>query len=825
VLVRRVQLLRRNATRLLAGLVRRRRRAQGGDTIVKEGEASRETMNRGKASEGMVMDSSFRPFEDSRMAVDEPPMIDEAALENESEFNEEQKDARLRHKAREWDVEDTKMEFAPSDGDEKEERNNAHQRSVVKAATVGLVECYKRCSDDFRYAKSLNPRRALTKNCKPSKNNGFDNSDNDLILIVNDHLVTQGGISYRVVDMLGQGSFGQVAKCKVVDRKSGRDSKRQEMVAVKVIKNKPAYCNQALVETKILRMLNNEEERSGSERRIVKLLECFTFKGHLCLVFTMLSMNLYEMIKQNRFRGLPLDFIRSCICQINEALQVLAEIDVVHCDLKPENILLTDSSGVRVQLIDFGSSCFSNQTVYTYIQSRFYRAPEVILGLPYDSAIDMWSLGCVAAELYMGLPIFPGVSEHNQLARICETVGNVSPEMLEKAKDISKFYRKRRRRDPTTGSSFNVWELKSAARWARDNGLAKPEKTKRYVKQITLEDMVHQGTNRDKVDRTEDIKPEMLDALRDSFLDLLRGLLQLNPQSRWSAWQTRSHPFLAKGNFQSQRVAKSSSFSKPAPIPKSRKMEFSSSVESNLVSPTDSSNARTEVVGSIGSAAPAEDFISGTVNPANQDPQDAYAFMRSDSFSSTTSMNPSIYSFGDSSRTHRAGSTVSQGSSGSFPPGFLMSPLNRPSHPYPIAHHSSWDFHNVNFAAGSPGGPPMGSLQMQRYSSCPANFNGRWFPQQPGLQAANAGTMNPAPFLQGHIRRHSQISGQSFFSTAGSFYGAQNFNFIPSAIQQARMYRSRSLSSTTEENTNRVQQTNNNDDDATLFKLSPELRE
>ena len=79
---------------------------------------------------------------------------------------------------------------------------------------------------------------------------------------------------------------------------------------------------------------------------------------------------------------------------------------VVHRDLKPENILLCQPGRSAVKVIDFGSSCFETQPVYSYIQSRFYRSPEVILGLPYYCAIDMWSLGCVLAELILGLPLF-----------------------------------------------------------------------------------------------------------------------------------------------------------------------------------------------------------------------------------------------------------------------------------------------------------------------------------------------------------------------------------------------------------------------------------
>ena len=77
----------------------------------------------------------------------------------------------------------------------------------------------------------------------------------------------------------------------------------------------------------------------------------------------------------------------------------------------------------QIKVIDFGSACHERQTVYTYIQSRFYRSPEVLLGLPYSAAIDMWSLGCIVVELFLGLPIFPGTSEFNQVSRITDMLG------------------------------------------------------------------------------------------------------------------------------------------------------------------------------------------------------------------------------------------------------------------------------------------------------------------------------------------------------------------------------------------------------------------
>lgn len=95
-----------------------------------------------------------------------------------------------------------------------------------------------------------------------------------------------------------------------------------------------------------------------------------------------------------------------------------------------------------IKVIDFGSACYENQTVYSYIQSRFYRSPEILLGLPYSSSIDMWSLGCIAAEIFLGLPLFPGTSEYNQVCRIVEILGMPPAYMCYNGKSAQKFLSK-----------------------------------------------------------------------------------------------------------------------------------------------------------------------------------------------------------------------------------------------------------------------------------------------------------------------------------------------------------------------------------------------
>jgi dual specificity tyrosine-phosphorylation-regulated kinase 2/3/4 len=126
--------------------------------------------------------------------------------------------------------------------------------------------------------------------------------------------------------------------------------------------------------------------------------------------------------------------------QLLQALVLLEDNKIIHCDLKPENILLKNRSQTSIKVIDFGSSCFQDKRLYTYIQSRFYRAPEIILGIPYSTKIDIWSFGCILAELHTGYPLFPGESETEQLLCIMEVLGVPSSDLLAQASRVELFF-------------------------------------------------------------------------------------------------------------------------------------------------------------------------------------------------------------------------------------------------------------------------------------------------------------------------------------------------------------------------------------------------
>ncbi|KAF2086689.1 kinase-like protein [Saccharata proteae CBS 121410] len=411
--------------------------------------------------------------------------------------------------------------------------------SPLQALTTHLPATYRICNPSFKYESSRNPRRVLTKPSKGVKNDGYDNEDSDYILYVNDILGSEESghkNRYLILDVLGQGTFGQVVKC--------QNLRTQEVVAVKVVKNRTAYFNQSMMEVSVLDLLNKQMDKND-DHHLLRLKDTFIHRQHLCLVFELLSVNLYELIKQNQFRGLSTTLVRVFAQQLLNGLALLGKAKLIHCDLKPENILLKNLESPIIKIIDFGSACDERQTVYTYIQSRFYRSPEVLLGLPYSAAIDMWSLGCIVVELFLGLPLFPGSSEYNQVARITEMLGLPPTWMLEMGKQSGEFFEK-----VHDEYGRRTYRLKSMEQYSREHG-TKEQPSKKYFSATTLPEIIkNYPMPRKNMKPAEIERGEQFEmANRTAFIDFAQGLLNLNPLERWTPAQAKMHPFITQAKF------------------------------------------------------------------------------------------------------------------------------------------------------------------------------------------------------------------------------------------------------------------------------------
>uniref|UniRef100_A0A3P9H3B5 Protein kinase domain-containing protein n=1 Tax=Oryzias latipes TaxID=8090 RepID=A0A3P9H3B5_ORYLA len=208
---------------------------------------------------------------------------------------------------------------------------------------------------------------------------------------------------YFVERFLGEGTFGKVAKC--------TNLSTNEEVAIKIIKN--GFNKTAKDEIKALTEISKLDAHKYS---LVKFVEWFHYNSHVCIVFEMLDQSLFDFMKDRSSHPLFLHEIRAIAWQLLISLKGLKSINLVHCDIKLDNIMLVNqvSEPFRVKLIDFGlASKTTDIQMGTRLQNICFRAPEVILGLPLDERLDMWTVGYVLALLYTGFYILPRDSEFN----------------------------------------------------------------------------------------------------------------------------------------------------------------------------------------------------------------------------------------------------------------------------------------------------------------------------------------------------------------------------------------------------------------------------
>ncbi|XP_041665398.1 homeodomain-interacting protein kinase 1-like [Cheilinus undulatus] len=204
---------------------------------------------------------------------------------------------------------------------------------------------------------------------------------------------------YSILEFIGEGCFGKVAKC--------RNMATKKFVAIKILKQHLDLCLDTKREMKMLEVISAlDTDRSN----VVKFFECFEENDQTCLAFEMLDKSLYDLMKANRFKPMSLQEIRPIAQQVLVALNALKGVGVIHGDIKPDNIMLVDHQNqpFKIKLIDFGQAVKVTEAMpWETIQPIGYRAPEVVLGLPFDEAIDVWGVACVLAFMYLRNNLFP----------------------------------------------------------------------------------------------------------------------------------------------------------------------------------------------------------------------------------------------------------------------------------------------------------------------------------------------------------------------------------------------------------------------------------
>jgi len=282
------------------------------------------------------------------------------------------------------------------------------------------------------------------------------------------------GARYKIIKDVGLGTFGRVVQAVDLEQLDKREQSRvkkyrdkdkdrrkvkkriEDTVAIKIVRNVKRYHESALIEADILKDVNRRGGR-GRSLCVVMLRHFDLQRGHCCLVFECLGRSLYDFMKTHGFKPFPLFCVRDFARQILDALDFIHSFGLIHTDLKPENIMLVSNkersyrcndgsdqqipASTCIKLIDFGGATYDNDKKSSVINTRQYRAPEVILGLNgWSLPSDLWSTGCIVAELYKGDLLFQTHDNTEHLALIEKIIGRFPLNMLRRSKNIGSTF-------------------------------------------------------------------------------------------------------------------------------------------------------------------------------------------------------------------------------------------------------------------------------------------------------------------------------------------------------------------------------------------------
>jgi len=323
---------------------------------------------------------------------------------------------------------------------------------------------------------------------------------------------------YRIVSLLGEGTFGRVLEC--------WDFVTESVCAIKVIRNVKKYRDASMVEIEVLKALVAAAESGDVEKHhCIRLKRAFEYQGHVCMVFDKYGPSLYDLMRGNSYKPYHPRAVQRITHKLIEAVRYVHSLGMVHTDLKPENVLLVSNTLVysdeytipqdfSIRLIDFGSTTFINRHHSAVVSTRHYRAPEIILGLGWSYSCDMWSIGCVIIELLTGEALF---QTHDNVEHL---------KMMQRALQLGGFPRSMIMGMDEKVRTF-FFDKKCSVKWP--NATTDHESITALNKTGVVEFMVCR--------HIPAVKP------RKAFLSLLSQLMKMDPKTRISAEAAVYHRF------------------------------------------------------------------------------------------------------------------------------------------------------------------------------------------------------------------------------------------------------------------------------------------
>ena len=326
---------------------------------------------------------------------------------------------------------------------------------------------------------------------------------------------------YKVLGMNGKGVFSTVMFA--TDAQSGND------VAIKLIRDNETMRRAAEKEMRLLKDIADADP--AKKFNCIQLLDTFEHRQHICMVFEPMSMNMRETVnKFGRKVGISLGAVRAYTRQLFVALCLLKRVGIIHADLKPDNILITKDLS-RVKICDFGSAFKADDpdNVETpYLVSRFYRAPEIVLGLPYNHSIDTWGIATCVYEFFTGRIMFPGRTNNHMLSLMQSSLQGKFPNKMIR-KHISVYNEKfEKEAHFQSDYKFRQYEIDPV--------------TKRTVlRVVTIHEAPSESMGK-RLARSSSSESSERRAVAQ-FADLLSKTLSLDPARRMTCEDSLRHPF------------------------------------------------------------------------------------------------------------------------------------------------------------------------------------------------------------------------------------------------------------------------------------------
>ncbi|XP_074529559.1 dual specificity protein kinase CLK1-like isoform X1 [Halichoeres trimaculatus] len=389
-----------------------------------------------------------------------------------------------------------------------------YSKSSGRSGRSGRSRRSSRRHRDRRHRRSHSRRKSSTRRSHHHRSRKRSRSveDDD-----EGHLIYHSGdmlkARYEIVSTLGEGAFGKVVEC--LDHANNR-----ARVALKIIKNIDRYREAAMSEVEVLKQLKSLDPEMRNS--CVHMLDSFDYHGHVCIAFELLGLSTYDFLKENNFQPFPIDHIRHMAYQIIRAVRFLHKNKLTHTDLKPENILFIDSDydmeynpGMKrdertlknpdVKIVDFGNATYEHEHHTSVVSTRHYRAPEVILDLGWDHSCDVWSIGCILIEYYLGSTLFQTHDSKEHLAMMERVLGPIPSNLLQKTKK------------------------------------------QRYVHRSKLDWDVHSSSGRYVRKHCKPLKHYMSSKGEDhqQLFDLIEKMMSYDPAKRLSLEQALRHPFFS----------------------------------------------------------------------------------------------------------------------------------------------------------------------------------------------------------------------------------------------------------------------------------------